>query len=386
MKILHITGEYPPFVLGGLGTYVEEVTSRLAKRNHQVDVCVISGDSKNYNKVKAVKKNGIRVFKKNFREKDFNSLPNGFVGSRDIIKKFRINDLVDSHFDIIHFHDWYGALWGAAISTVTSVPLVMSSHLPVRSGFTYAGHPIPINLKVKLESLGVRVADKIVAPSRFVEDTLIGEYNAEKKRISIIPNGVDFGFFNKPYKRSENKGPSLLSVSRLTEQKGIMYLLDVVGELIKSTPSLICTVVGDGPQKQQLIAESKKLNLEKNIKFSGFMEKEKIRDAYRESTMFISTSIYEPFGLVILEAMATGTPCVGFDTGGVGEIMGAGKGGIVVAPGDTHSMAESILKCIGDRGMLRKMSLAGIAKAKKYDWDSVVLSLELLYESIINDK
>lgn len=384
MKILHITGEYPPYVLGGLGTYVEAVTSGQAQRNHEVDVCVLKGDPTEYNRRKTSYKNGIRVFGKNFNESDFNGFPDGFVGFREIINKFKINDLIDSRYDIIHFHDWYGALWGAAIRSAASIPLVMSSHLPVRSGFTYAGHPIPISLKIKFESLGVRVADRIIVPSRFVMDTLIGEYNAEEKRIAIIANGVDFKFFESGAKTKISNGPNLLSVSRLTEQKGIMYLLDVVGELVKTLPDLICTVVGEGPLKKQLVAESKRLKLEKNIKFVGFMDRNRLKKLYQGSTIFVSTSIYEPFGLVVLEAMASGTPVVGFNTGGMGEIISGG--GTVVTPGDTRSMADSILKTISDKNVLRKMSASGIAKAKRYDWDKVVSELELLYESTISNE
>jgi|GEM_PF-863426 len=387
MKILQITGEYPPFVLGGLGTYVEEITKRLAKRHHQIKVCVLKGESRSYNLVKDSATKGIEVIQKEFDPEVFSHLTSHINDSNNLVSKFELGEFISDPPDIIHVHDWYGTLWGASIKAQTAIPLIMTSHLPIRAGFTYTGHPISIKLKVKLEALGIRLSNKILAPSQFVANVLIDEYNANRSSVVVIPNGVDFSFF-KPKSKKKKKNITqinLLAVSRLTEQKGLTYLLDVVYRLKQTHPSVHCTIVGTGPLLDQLQSECQRLKLTDNIDFAGFLQKKELREVYHNSTFFLSTSIYEPFGLVILEAMASGLPVISFDVGGIQGIINDKVDGILIPPGDTDAMAKSIMSCLEKPHVMKEISHNGLSKAKTYDWETITSSLELLYQSVISD-
>lgn len=383
MKILHITGEYPPYVLGGLGIYVDEITKVLAQK-HAVKICVLRGESTAYNIIKGSQNKNLDIVQKNFRQDQFIKLTKTINQPETIISEFGLEDFLLDPPDIIHVHDWYGTVWAAAIKSLRSIPFVMTSHLPTRAGFTYSGHPISMKLKMQLEALGVRMADRIIVPSHFVSNTLIGEYNADQEAITVIPNGVDYSFYAK--KKPQNKNGisriNLLSVSRLTEQKGIMYLLDVVKIVRQSIPNIQCTIVGDGPLRDQLLQECRRLDLQETVRFVGFLQKEQLHKLYQSSTIFLSTSIYEPFGMVILEAMAAGLPVVSFDVGGIREIINHRRDGILVFPCDIKGMAQSIIECIGNSKLLRKLSFEGSVKARTYSWEIIVNKLESVYKSV----
>ena len=386
MKIVHLTGEYPPYFLGGLGTYVHEITKQLAFLGCGVEVILLKDAEKVYNQLSIKARVTAPVTTKKFQVKSFDKISSTPLNTEDMVKSFRLKKIVNKHIDLLHIHDWYGVLFGACIKCSKKVPVVITSHLPIRAGFTYTGHDIPLKQKMQLESLGFRIADLVLAPSQFVADVLMSEYNVDKKKLRVISNGVDLETF-KPLlakKLFDQQKVKLLSVSRLTEQKGIVYLLDVLKKLSESTTLFTCTIVGEGPLKRQLEIECARLSLSDVVTFTGFLEKEAVKSLYREHDMFISTSIYEPFGLVILEAMASGLPPVAFNIGGIREIVDSEVDGILVEPCNTEEMAALIKDYTKSKKKLALLSENAQTKALKYDWKSIAYQVYTTYEELIS--
>jgi 1,4-alpha-glucan branching enzyme len=382
MNILFITGEFPPYILGGLGTYVSDVTFQLEKNGHTVDVLVLQGDISSYNKVKKTG-GSTKITRINFSPKQFEKLINKLVNKEKIIDDFNLTEFTKKHYDVIHAHDWYGALWGAALKYSTNTPLIFTSHLPTRAGFTYTGHSIEIKRKMQLESLALRAADAVVAPSNNVADTLVHEYNIPPSSIEVISNGVYTDIFHPI---SSKQKPSniyhLVSAARLTEQKGMTYLLDVVKQLTDQGFPISLDVAGTGPMLSQLQKEVKRLGINKNVTFLGFMEKTALSRLFQKADLFINTSIYEPFGLVVIESMACGLPVISFSQGGIKEIIHHQKDGILVPPADTKTMTAEIIKCLRNERSLRRMRKLARTTATLYDWQRIVKKLEKMYTSI----
>lgn len=386
MNILHITGEYPPYILGGLGTYVGDVAQKLYERGHTVNILVLQGDRATYNQVEEPK-NTITVTRKKISLEQFSHLSNSTLLAADIIKKFDLNHFINNPPDIIHVHDWYGALWGAALKHHASIPLVVTSHLPTRAGFTYTGHSINIKLKMQLESLAFRSADIIVAPSVNVAETLEHEYNINRQAITVLSNGVDTDFFCPSQKQTQyQKKIHLVSAARLTEQKGMMYLMDIMHLLVASKLPVNLSIAGTGPLLDDLRRESKRLHIQNHVKFMGFLNKTHLRELYQDASLFINTSIYEPFGLVVLESMATGLPVISFNQGGIREIIHTGVDGILVPPTDTISMAKIITHYLQNRNELLQMRAVARKIATRYDWRHIVKKLESVYQKTITNR
>jgi glycosyltransferase involved in cell wall biosynthesis len=385
MKILHITGEYPPLIQGGLGTYVYELTKVLSK-TASIEILLLKGEASKYNQIPTRKARNISIKTRTFNKRDFENLQSSFLELDQVIKKFDLQEFVDNPPDIIHVHDWHGGLWGAVLKSILNIPLVFTSHLPSRAGFTYSGHAIPLKQKMHLENLAIRIADKIISPSAFIKDTIHSEYNCENSLIEVIENGINFELYKheEPAFINSSSTLKLISASRLNEQKGIEYLVEIGVLLSKKNVPFHITVAGDGDLKTELASQIRDLKLEKNFSILGFLNKEKLVEKYKESNIFISTSIYEPFGLVILEAMASGLPVVSFNIGGIREIIKNAYNGVLVNPGDSKSFAKEILKLQQNNVRRKSIVKNGLETAKKYDWKIISKKITSLYEQLMD--
>lgn len=383
MKILQITGEYPPLIQGGLGVYVDEIVNQLTEFGHDIDVLLLTGDKSVYNKIKTHKPQHKQLFLKKIKSKRLDQLlRNKHITARELLQWCQMETLSNQNYDLIHVHDWYGVLWGSALKFYRDTPMVMTSHLPTRAGFTYTGHNVSLKLKMQLEHLGFRVADKILVPSFSVRDTLVNEYNIDAQKITVIPNGVNQKTFaSKCVKKSTSH--KIVWASRLSEQKGLFYLLDVLRELNKRQVVYECTIVGTGALENDLKKEIKRLSLEKQVLITGFLEHQNLNKIYRDSSVFVNTSIYEPFGLVILEAMSSGTPVVSFDVGGISEIVDSNANGVLVPVCRVDQMTDEIAKILNDTAYARSLSKAAIGKASLYTWDKIVSRLVSIYQQVI---
>lgn len=381
MEVLHITGEFPPFVSGGLATYASEVVSRLKKR-HNVEVLLLKGNDDHYNSIPdsrtdanltVVEFDTEALKDQNMRQIDTNH-------ARAIIE-----DIPVGKFDVIHVHDWYGVLGSIAATKDTDTPIVISSHLPLRSGFTYSGHPVSERIKGQLEALGFRISDRVLAPSKFVARVLQREYNVSSDQITVIPNGVDTDRFKPRIRRHEKLSESVTvtTVSRLTEQKGIPYLLDAVS-LMSDTSGIDVEVYGDGPRRTVLERMAKDRRIYNDINFCGFVPESSLVNTYRAADIFAFPSVYEPFGLVVLEAMASGTPVVAFDAGGVREIIRDGTDGLLIRPGDTDAFQTAIEELANEPERRDMMGSYARERAKTFEWDRTVSALETTYRNLVS--
>lgn len=379
MQILHITGEFPPYFIGGLSTYIYEISRRLCKRGHEIDVLMIKGSDSAYRQEWVPECDDINVIVRDFDTKCFSKFSDGIFNVSDIEHEFNVRKSISKIPDVVHIHDWYGVLWGSVIKYHYDIPTIMTAHLPLRSGFTYTGHSIPMKVKMRLEALGFRFADMITVPSNFIARVLMSEYNVPNKKIRVIPNGIDTQYFS-PYKNENKKGKIVISVSRITEQKGVEYLLELARYVINEIPHVMFLIVGDGPVLNSLKSMSKSLSISNNVEFLGFISRDRLLELYRSSDIFVSTSIYEPFGLVILEAMASGTTVAAFSIGGIKEVVRDNVDGFLVPPCRIDLLSESIVKLLSNPQLRLECGNNARKRALEYDWKNVITMLENAYK------
>jgi 1,4-alpha-glucan branching enzyme len=375
MEILHITGEYPPVVSGGLGRYVEAVATRSAVRGHDVSVHLVEGAPDSFQE-REREPSTVDLTRTAFDPARVERLSSGVHRVDDLRRAL---DVPAGDPDIVHVHDWYGVFEAAVLADDPNCRLVMSSHLPMRAGFTYEGHPIDRRAKVNIEALGFRLADRVTAPSSFTMETLATEYDVPNSRLTVVPNGVDTEYYTPS--ATGATPPIVLAAGRLTAQKGFGYLLDAVAALPEDREYRV-EIVGEGPGRQQLEARAAELGIADRLSFAGYLPDDALRERYRRAAVTVFPSVYEPFGLVALESMAAGTPVVAFETGGVPEFVDHGEQGLLVPPGDADATAAAVDALLADPDRRARMGEQARRRAEQFDWGVVVDNLEALYEEV----
>ncbi len=209
---------------------------------------------------------------------------------------------------------------------------------------------------------------------------LKGEYSKilDPERIWVIPLGVDTDFFSPGQGNADKGWIEVLTVANLTERKGIEYLIRAVHSLRKHHKVKL-RIVGDGPEKRRLREMTSRLGLDEDVVFEGHVPRLKLRDLYRGADIFCLPSLAEPFGKVVIEAMACGKPAIVTDTEGPSQIVSHMKDGIIVPRGDYRKLAEAISLLL-DRKLRISMGRSARKKAEEYSWKEVAEKLYKVYE------
>ena len=259
----------------------------------------------------------------------------------------------------------------------------------------HAGDIFPLKSKFFrfLSYLAIRNSDFCTANSTFTKNEL--KKILKGKEIQVIPMGVDLGLFsqknNNPSlrKKLSLKGSFILSVGRLVEKKGISYLINAMGEVVKKFPAAKLVVVGDGPEKSNLESLTKKLNLNDNIIFTGKIENKYLPQFYATADLFVGPSIVtksgdtEGLGVVFLEALASGTCVIGSDVGGIPDIIKHNRTGILVKQKYPRQLAEVIIKLLSNEKLRKNLAINGQKYVRQnYSWELIGKKFNELMQKI----
>jgi len=360
MKIVQIISYYPPH-LGGMENIAKEISESLAKRGHQIKVFTSDIGCKK-DKLTSIKNLKI-YYLKSWEFAHTPIIPSLFFKLLKIPKNSIIHIHVAQCFvpEVVYL-----------VSKIKKIPYVVHIHLDVRlSG--KLGFLLPLYKKVILKRV-LKSASKIIVPGKEYRTLINKKYNI-LENIMIIPNGVGEEFFiNK--ENVSSKHTNLLFVGRLSVQKNIPKLIDVAS-LIKS--KVVLHIIGDGEKKKEIekLISDKKL---KNVILHGKKTGKDLINFYKNADIFILTSDIEAMPLVLLEAMASGTPIVASDVLGIREPVG--KTGILVRPPTPENFARAIDNLIEDKILINRLSKRGRKKAKNYGWDKIVEKFEDVYQSV----
>jgi len=278
--------------------------------------------------------------------------------------------------DVINFH--YIAPHGAAVvaaSFLSRTPTVLS--LVGRSDVV---HLLP--QPRRWWARRVIAAATLVAPNSAFY--LRGE--ASPGQTSIIPYGVDVSEFN-PSRRSTairdvlgigDGDTMLLCVQRLADVKRVDLLLRILTRVLGRHPGVILVVVGQGPEQERLMALADELGVAGNVRFTGYLDSERLPDYYASADVFVFHSMLETFGIVFIQAMASGLPIVAADTSCVSDVLSTSNA-LIVAPGDLDAFADAICLLIEDPATRETLGAANRARAEaEFDWDAVARDYEAL--------
>jgi glycosyltransferase involved in cell wall biosynthesis len=222
----------------------------------------------------------------------------------------------------------------------------------------------------------LKTADELIAVCEFVKRD-ITRYGVGGERISVIYNGVDTRFFKPSKKTFRERGAEgfdvlLVFLGRLIPQKGLHQLVEAMARVVREHPGTGLLIAGRGGEEGKLRRKVRKLGLDKNVNFTGFVPEERLPELYSSADIFVLPSLWEVLPISLLEALACGAPLLVSDAGGNPEVVKDGVNGLVFRKGNVEELARKMETLIGDPKRRAKMGRESRKMAvKKFDWELI---------------
>jgi glycogen(starch) synthase len=351
LSVALLSWEYPPVVVGGLSRHVYELSRHLAAEGHGVTVYtrgLPGGPREEMDDLVRVVR--VEQYPPPLSIEDLVPWTLGFnIG---LIHR-AMTELAEDPPDVLHAHDWLVAYAGIVLADLSRLPLVATIHATERG--RHGGRlPGPMQRFVhSAERWLVAEADRVITCSAFMRDEVVESLGADEGRLELIPNHVDLSPFSPPAEsvRLElwaEERPLILFAGRLEFEKGVQTALDALARIERAAPGVGLVIAGDGTYRSVLEDRAAELGLDGRVRFEGFVDESRLRSLYRSADLAVIPSLYEPFGLVTLEAMASGTPVVAANTGGLREIVDHDVSGLLFPPGDANELAAAAVRILRD--------------------------------------
>lgn len=406
MRVALLTREYPPNVYGGAGVHVEELSKVLAA-HADVDVHAFDGPRE-----AGVSPAGVTVHGYDY--------PAELASANAAIKTLGVDlEIADRvrEADILHSHTWYANMAGHIGGMLYGIPHVISAHSlePLRP---WKREQLGGGYEVSswVERTAYEAADGIVAVSFAMKDDILRCYpKIDPDRVRVIHNGIDLSGWNAPKADEEIAAareyfasygldpdkPTIMFVGRITRQKGVPGLLRAIAKLPPEIQVVLCAGAPDTPEiaaETEALVEDLQSRRTGIVWISDFLSRGKIIRLLSCSTVFVTPSIYEPLGIVNLEAMAVGLPVVGTKTGGIPDCIEDGVTGTLVPieqlddgtgtpvhPEAFEADLASALEAVcADPEKAREMGAAGRKRVEEhFSWESIALKTMDFYRDVI---
>jgi alpha-maltose-1-phosphate synthase len=395
MRVALLSREYPPEVYGGAGVHVEYLSRELARK---IDVSVLCFGKPRQDP----------LVKESF---EFWDALDGPEPHRAALKTLAVNLQMTaalSDFQLCHSHTWYANFAGHLAKLTFGIPHVMTSHSlePLRpwKAEQLAGGYRVSSFVEKTAALG---CDRIIAVSAGMRADILRAYpEVSPDKVSVIYNGIDTDEYAPRDGRDRLRKlgldpdrPVATFVGRITRQKGVVHLLDAAAHLAPEVQLLLCAGAPDTPEIEAEVAARVAELMQRRsgvVWVRQMLARSELVPLLSSSTVFVCPSIYEPFGIVNVEAMGTGTAVVASAVGGIPEVVVEGETGRLVEfhrdgagnPLDPEKFARDLASRINEvatnPGEAQKMGLAGRERAlEKFSWQSIADETIALYQSLV---
>lgn len=387
MKILMLSWEYPPRVVGGIARVVHDLSHRLYQDGHEVTVVTYRDGNVPYFE----DDKGVKVH----RVDNFMISSNNFIDwvmqlNFNLIAK--VGELISQgeKFDVIHAHDWLTAYAGKTLKTAYGISLVSTIHA------TEAGRNSGIQGETQkyindTEWMLTYESSEVIVNSNYMKNELQRLFGLPYEKINVVPNGVNTNLFNeveldydfrRQYAMDNEK--IILFMGRLVYEKGIQNLISAMPKILANYHDAKLIIAGKGGMIDELRAQVNSLGLGNKVYFTGYLSSKNVQKMYKCADISVFPSTYEPFGIVALEAMLSGTPVVVSDIGGLNEIVDHGINGMKSYAGNPNSLADSILTLLFDPKLCSDVVKNAQAKVKTdYNWQKIAQDTHFAYQKAI---
>jgi starch synthase len=400
VKALFLTNEYPPYVYGGAGVHVDYLSRELAKLMPIEVRCF--GDQK-------WEKGSLSVRGFELDAEEF-TCPKPLRSVFGAVRRCTDFNTANIDADLVHCHTWYSHFGGILAKMNYGLPLVITTHSleplrPWKREQLAGGY----DFSVWIEKTALEMADAVIAVSAQTKADIERLFNVRPERLHVIYNGIDL----EEYRKTDSTAalakygiekPFVLFVGRITRQKGIIHLVRAIEYMASGFQIVLCAGAPDTPEigrEMKDAVEKVKAQHGGVIWIDEMVDKKTVRELYSHASVFCCPSIYEPFGIINLEAMACETAVVATAVGGIKEVVVDGETGSLVPidqmnespfePRDpekfARDLAARINQLMADPALCEKFGRAGRKRAEeKFGWPAIALETKALYEKLLAKK
>jgi starch synthase len=383
VKVTFLAREFPPNVYGGAGVHLKNLARELA-RTMDVEVRCFGEQDATDGRTRVV---GYRAWPRMWEGEDklFNSTLGTFSVNLSMVR-----DRVDA--DVVHSHTWYGAMAGFMAKALYRIPYVATVHSlePLRPwkeeqlGRSY-------DLTLWIERVALESADRIVAVSADSRREILELFNVPPERVVVIHNGIDLDVWrhtdsNATCKAYGIDGDYILFVGRTSRQKGMVQLIEAMNHVDRGVRLVCCTSAPDSPAVEDEIAATV-AKQPRCLWINTLLREDQYIELYSNATVFACPSVYEPFGIINLEAMACERPVVASAVGGIKEVVVPESTGLLVPPADPRALADALNRVLRDGAWARQLGLAGRKRVEQhFSWTSIADKTKAVYQELLEQR
>jgi glycogen(starch) synthase len=391
LNVLMLSWEYPPFKVGGLASHVYDLSKMLVKKGYNIHIvtCSFPG-APDYEVVDGVHVHRFDAYEipaPEFLQWDLNM---------NILMERKAIEIIKKHdIDIIHAHDWLVASAAIGLKHLFRKPLIATIHSLERgrrNGLFNDGQ----QMIDQIENLLIQEAWHNVVCSQYMQSLCHFSFRFPNDKMTIIPNGVRYNDFSvklskgdavKHHKKYAQIKEQIVSyIGRLVPEKGVNVLLGAVKPVLEKIPNIKFVIAGEGWHRNELQRIAKELKIEDKVLFTGYLPEEDFLAYFNVSDILVVPSTYEPFGIVALEGMATKTPIIVSDVGGLSEIVDHQWTGMKVPADNSQALADSIIELLTNEILRNRIVSNAIDKLKHvYDWSIIADHTIKVYQNVLEE-
>jgi glycogen synthase len=391
-RVLILSWEYPPVIEGGLARHVRKLAEALVRQGAVVDVLTRERGDAEATQRGLEGLDGLTIHR--VREPSWPRDLDRFVAWVE-----RMNEDMlaagealaqENSYDLIHGHDWLVAHAAAGLADRLEVPYVTTIHATEHGRHQGWVADPPQSHIHSVERWMAHRADAVIVCSYYMRGHVADIFDIEERRIAMIPNGVDpndlrpsgdLQALRREFAEPHEK--LVLLVGRLVYEKGFQLALDALPDVIRQVGNVRFLVAGSGTHEGELRSQAERLGLSSHGTFLGWIGDDALHSLYRIADLCVVPSIYEPFGLVALEAMASGCPCIVADTGGLREVVPVGERvGLRFNGGDAEHLGVMIERLLVDDELRDRLVTEASEHVLRFDWDDIAQRTQGIYDEL----
>jgi glycogen(starch) synthase len=391
LTVMMLSWEFPPRIIGGISPHIYNLSKSLAKSG--VKVYVVTCDFPGAPQHETL--DGVEVHR-------IDSYKNPAPDFATWVYLMNVNmqkeaaalaRSIGGNIDIFHAHDWLVATAGIGLKHVFRKPFFATMH-STEIGRRNGIHTDYERMIHETEAWLTYEAWKVICCSDYMISHVRWAFGLPPDKLVMVPNGVNFEAYAAENKEDLSQFRNrfalpqekiVLFVGRLVHEKGAHVLVNAVPKVLQKTNAKF-VIVGNGYMRDQLSDLVRGMGLAHKVMFTGFVDDETLRKLQKCADVSVVPSLFEPFGIVALEAMAAGSPLVVSDTGGLSEIVSHEVDGVKVYAGNPDSLSWGITRVLTDQDFANRLRANAYRKVQeKYNWDSIAQQTKNVYEVVLSE-
>jgi 1,4-alpha-glucan branching enzyme len=387
-RVLMLSWEFPPMTVGGLSRHVYDLSRYLVKNGWDVHVLTMEAPGAPMEEIVE----GVHVHRVHVMKPDGGEFIH-WVLQLNLMMIDAAEKLIEHglHVDVVHAHDWLVCYAAKELKDRFGLPLVATIHATEHG----RNHGIHTDLQRKIHSLEWQLtylAQRVILCSTYMRREVESLFQLPADKLDVIPNGVDphqlipsdTNHSQLPYLAEGDR--VVLFVGRLVHEKGVHTLLEAAPAILAEHPDVKFVIAGRGPSWDHLHRLVREFGLERRVHFTGFVADEERNHLLHTAKVAVFPSLYEPFGIVALEAMAAGTPVVVSDVGGLADVVQHGHNGLKAYPNDPASLALQVKELLRRPDDAAKLAAVALGEIGRFDWNRIAEQTIAVYQNVLHER